>query len=430
MTDSVNFTLEITPEDPQSFRGVPLDRNIQVDISKEGGIKKVITKNQWAVSPLTGNGYAVQVYANEDNIPYAMRVSVNVPSATVGQNTELGLSCIAALRAGFLLGKHYLATHGVPKHELDLIDFMSVQIQQMTLTFLIASKNVQKDLELITTALKTLHPKRKTTRGKYSEGTSTVGDHMDYETTYCNRRECALVAYAKPPDLLTSSDHADFGRTRIRIEVVLHGRLLKQRKWDSPEAWGDAHEAGLYDLIFKEFVQEKFFRLHHNLRQASPDATDINKLSGLSLKVLNGYMAGKDPRTASQFLVAASEGKRAEQKLYSQCKRDILGKLRLDITIPFEKHMELNTAKVRKLIVWAGDHEPDLSVADKCFCKFNWSKLLAALEQAIVEACDEYQAKKRAAALGIDPETGEIKNHLSTNSNGLSSQEIKSKDSK
>jgi hypothetical protein len=430
MSDSNKITLLLMKLALKYLSKLPMKRLLHVDISKETGVSKVTAKYQYAQSPLTTNGYALQINASPDGRPAAMMLSVNVPSATVGQNIEHALSVYAATNASFLLGKHYLATHGVPLEELDLLSLDDVHINQSTLTFLIYCEDTKKAMELITTALCTLHPDGKKTKGKFSEGTFILLDPQGNKTTYCNHRTCALHVYAKAEDLLTSSDHADFGRTHIRIELVLHGQLLKQRKWDSPEAWKDAHESGLYASIFEEFVQNKFFRLDENLRQARPDAADIGKLSGLSLKVLKGYMAGKDPRTASQFIAATSEGKRAEQKLFSQCKRDILGKLRLDITIPFDKHMGLNTAKVRNLMVWAGDHEPDISVSDKCFCKSNWSKLKAALEMAIVEACDKYQAKKRAAMPNIDPETGEIKNYLSTNSNGLDSQEIKSKDSK
>jgi hypothetical protein len=411
MTDSIILRLPMDKVTPKGISKVPIERDIKVDISKEAGVKRITPKYQYAQSPLTKHGYALKMIAAPDGTLSAMILSVNVPSATVGQNTELGLSGSAAVRAGFLLGKHYLATHGVPKHELDLLDLNSVQIQKMTLTFLIASEEVQKDLELITKALKTLHPTRKAMKGKYSEGTSTVGDHLDYETTYCNHRAFALVAYAKPPDLLTSSEHADFGKARIRIELVLHGKLLKQRKWDRPEAWKNAHESGLYHLIFKEFVQEKFFRLHDNLRQARPDATDIIKLTGLNKEVFEGYMQGKNPRRKKEFAELAKTNPRAEQKLYSQVKRNIFDKLRVDISIPFEKHMELNTAKLRKLIVWEGDHEPDITVSDKCFCKSNWPKLEASLEQEIVKACDKYQANKQAVALDTDPDTGEISNY-------------------
>jgi hypothetical protein len=140
--------------------------------------------------------------------------------------------------------------------------------------------------------------------------------------------------------------------------------------------------------------------------------------------VFEGYTHGKNPRRKKEFAELAKTNPRAEQKLYSQVKRNIFDKLRVDISIPFEKHMELNTAKLRKLIVWEGDHEPDINVSDKCFCKSNWPKLEASLEQEIEKACDKFEAKKQAAALDIDPETGVIKNYLPTNSNGSKSQEI------
>lgn len=386
MTDSIKVHIS-TAKINQDFMGeVPRPQLLKTDRYDSNILTGILAQKQYPISPLTGKGYELKTLADAHGRILGIDVSVNVPSCTVGQNIEHGLSVMAACMVSFLLAKHYLATHWVPKEELDKLECDDIEITQATLSYLIKSKNTLKDMDFIASSICILHRVRKKHKGKFAEGTQGLFDADGNKTIRCNMRPFALNCYAKATDLLTGTDHEEFGKSHIRIELILHSSELKKMQRSKPHEWGGAHESGAYAEIFETHIRNKFFRLHENLRQNRPDATDISKLSGLSLSVFKGYMEGKDARTKSQFKALKEKNPRAEQKLYSQVKRDIFEKLRIDINIPFSKHMQLSTAKLDKLVVWAGDHHPSEDVVENCFCKDNWTSLRQKLAEAISDA--------------------------------------------
>jgi hypothetical protein len=414
MTDSIRINLPLDKLDVNSLKRLPLgilETKDHFDPKVTTGIQP---RRQYPQSPLTEHRYELKVITTADTTPVAIKVSVNVPTLLVGQNTEHGLSVAAATVASFLLVKHFLASYGVPRTELDKLELADVRIEQATLTYLLETTNARKDLELLSNALCVLHPEKKHTKRKYAEGTRGVFDADGNITIYCNRRPFALTCYAKSDDVLAKFPaHSEFGQSHIRVELVLHGAELRQRGWDHHAAWCDAHESLLYQQIFDEYVQNQFLRLDEKLRQVKPDDSDIAKLTGLSLKVFKGYATGKDSRTKREFKELAMQDKRKEQKLFSEVKRDIYQTLRMDITIPFKKHIQLNTSKLRELVVWSGDHNPEDEVAELCFCKANWPALKQALVRAVDDTCKNYVAQTGSnASFKADPDTGEILSEL------------------
>jgi hypothetical protein len=386
MTDSIKVHISTAKINQDSLAKVPRPQLLKTDQHDPNVLTGIVSQKQYPTSPLTGNGYELKTLADAHGQILGIDVSVNVPSCLVGQNIEHGLSVYAASCSTLLLVQHYLVKHGVPKEEVDKLEHDDIEITQVTLTYLIRSEDTVKDMDLIAGTLCILHPERKKHKGKYAEGTQGFFDTDGNKTIRCNLRPFALSCYAKAPDLLTGTEHEAFGQSHIRIELILHSSELKRIQRSKPYEWGGAHQSGAYADIFDTYVRNKFFRLHDNLRQNRPDAKDIAKLRGLSLSVFEGYIEGKDPRTKSQFIELKAKNPRAEQKLYSQVKRDIFEKLRVDITIPFSKHMQLSTAKLERLMVWVGDHHPSEEVVEHCFCMGNWGQLKQKLEAAIKDA--------------------------------------------
>jgi hypothetical protein len=406
MTDSIKVHISTAKINQESLAKVPRPQLLKTDQHDPNVLTGIVSQKQYPTSPLTGNGYELQTLTDAHGQILGIDVSVNVPSCLVGQNIEHGLSVYAATCSTLLLVQHYLVKHRVPKEEVDKLEHDDIEITQVTLTYLIGSTDTTKDMELITNTICTLHPERKKHKGKYSEGTEGFFDADGNKTIRCNMRPFALSCYAKAPDLLTDTEHEEFGQSHIRIELILHRRELKSMNRNKPHNWSTAHQSGAYADIFETYVRNKFLRLNDNLRQNRPDATDIAKLTGLSLSVFKGYMEGKDPRTKSQFKQLKAENPRAEQKLYSQVKRDVLDKLRIDITIPFSKHMQLSTAKLERLMVWTGDHHPHEDIVESCFCMANWGNLKQKLEQAIEQA--HLDCIKQQRSQGLRSSTLEI----------------------
>jgi hypothetical protein len=394
MTDSIKIHISTAKINQKFLAKLPCPQLLKTDQDDPNVLTAILAKKQYPTSPLTGKGYELKIIADAAGQILGIDVSVNVPCCLVGQNIEHGLSVFAASVASVLLATHYLATHGVPKDELNKLEYDDIEITQVTLTYLIESIDTVKDMGLIENAICSLHPHRKKQKGKYAEGTQGFFDANGNKTIRCNMRPFALSCYAKAPDLLTDTAHEEFGKSRIRIELILHRCELKGLQRNKPQSWVGAHESGAYADIFETYVRNKFFRLHDNLRQNRPDAKDIAKLTGLSLSVFKDYMQSKDPRTDSQFQELKAKNPRAEQKLYSQVKRNIFEKLRIDISIPFSKHMKLSTAKLDKLMVWAGDHHPSKDVVDRCFCMDNWKYLKQKLEGAVAQAELNYLNKQ------------------------------------
>ncbi len=67
--------------------------------------------------------------------------------------------------------------------------------------------------------------------------------------------------------------------------------------------------------------------------------------------------------------------------------------------------MQLSTAKLERLMVWAGDHHPSEDVVERCFCVDNWGNLKQKLEAAIKDAhldCIKQQLSQGAHNITLD----------------------------
>lgn len=390
MTDSIKFNLDLTTIAPEFLIKLPKGKVLLTDHDDPDITTKEIPLKKIHRSPLTNAGFEIQVQTFKRALPVSLTASINLPAVLVGQNLEHGLSVIAGCHAGLELCKHFLATHGVPLQELSKLTLEAVDIQSLTLTFILNSgmPDTSAGVRKICEALFALHPKKKSGKGIYAEGTNCVSDSDGFWTAYCNKREFALRLYTpQTAKLEAHPEHAEFGAESVRIELVLHGALLEAKGWNLPTAWIDAHANGLYQRIYTEYILNGYFRLDENLRHALPDARDLAKLKGLAAKVLAGYLSGKDPRTASEFKALAADSLRSEQKAFSAIKREILQKMRIDVSIPWNRHQQIRAHQLKEMLIWENDWNPPAERISQCFCKANWASLLQKLITAVESAC-------------------------------------------
>jgi hypothetical protein len=390
MTDSIKISLDLAPIAPEFLINLPKGKVNITDHDDPDITTKEIPLKKIHRSPLTNAGFEIRVQTFKRDLPVSLTASVNLPAVLVDQNLEHGLSVIAGCHAALELCKHFLATHGVPLIELKKLTLEAVDIQSVTLTYILNSGKPDTcvGVRKICEALFALHPQKKIGKGVYAEGTNCVSDSDGFWTAYCNKREFALRLYTPhAAKLKAHPDHAEFGAQSIRVELVLHGALLEAKGWNLPTAWIDAHANGLYQRIYTEYIWNGYFRMDENLRHALPDARDRSKLKGLAAKVLEGYLSGKDPRTASEFKALAADSLRSEQKAFSAIKREILQKMRIDVAIPWQRHQQIRAHQLKEMLIWENDWNPPAERISHCFCRENWSSLLEKLKAAVESAC-------------------------------------------
>lgn len=416
MTDSIKINLDLAAIAPEFLVKLPKGKVNITDHDDPDITTKEIPLKKIHRSPLTNASFEIRVNTYKRELPVSLTASINLPAVLVGQNLEHGLSVSACCLAGLELCKHFLATRGVPLKELNKLTLASVEIQSLTLTFILNSgkPDTRVGVRKICEALFALHPQKKIGKGVYAEGTNCLSDSDGYWTAYCNKREFALRLYTPQAAKLNAHpDHAEFGAQSVRVELVLHGALLAAKGWNLPSAWIDAHANGLYQRIYDEYIRNRYFRMDENLRHALPDARDRSKLKGLAIKVLDGYLSGKDPRTASEFRALAADSLRHEQKAFSAIKREILEKLRVDISIPWHRHQQIRAHQLKEMLIWESDWNPPAERISQCFCKANWNSLLQKLRLSVESACLTQSSHIKDtdfnfSGSSINQETGEI----------------------
>jgi hypothetical protein len=136
MTDSIKSILDLSRLPKAELEHIPVERTVRFKPKAPGSL---IPFAAWMTisNPLTRNGMRVKVLTDGELTPTALVADFNIPSATVGQNAELGHSCYAANTVALDILKIFLAQHRVSRNSLDLLSVKDMQIGRVTITYLI-----------------------------------------------------------------------------------------------------------------------------------------------------------------------------------------------------------------------------------------------------------------------------------------------------
>lgn len=414
MTDSIKSILDLSRLPKAKLEHVPVERTGRFKPKKLGPLTPF---DAWLTisSPLTRNGMKVKVITDDEFNPTALVAEINIPSATVGQNAELGHSCYAANAVALDLLKIFLAQHKVPRESLDLLSVDDMQAGSVTITYLIPvpeGRDAQSILGEIAHRFQHFFPmiKNKTNaqaKGKKARYGGNVVASKDSLTAYLNQRGWNICAYSSPANTIEGDkddpihqERVVFARNVVRIELTLTAEELRIHKLQPAAAWRMAHAEGVYQRLFDQYVRNSALRLHERLRTDKPKQSDLMKLSETNRHIVLGYLAGKELADCN---LLKRPSKLASQKAKSAAARAIFKLLRIDMNIPWVEHRKLGNTWMEKIIVYAGDHHPPAERVPTSFCQANLPAIQAQLQVVLNRLLSMRDAGSR-----VDPDTGEV----------------------
>lgn len=414
MTDSIKVILDLSRLPKAELGHIPVERTARIKPKAPGPL---IPFAAWMTvpSPLTCKGMQVKVLTDPGFTPTALVADVNIPSATVGQNAELGHSCYAANTVALDILKIFLAQYRVPRDSLDLLSVEDMQLGRVTITYLVPApeeRHAQAVIESIGHRFQQFFPtiKAKTgarARAKDTRYGGTIVGSKDSLTAYLHRRGWEIRTYSSPAETIEGplndpvhQERVAFARNVVRIELTLTAEELRKHGLQPAVAWRTAHAEGVYQRLFDDYVRNRALRLHERLRTDRPKHTDIMKLSENYRHIVQGYLNGK---ALADCTLLKRPSKLAAQKAKSAAIRAVLKLLRIDMNIPWAEHAKLGNTWMEKVIVYAGDHHPPAERVLTSFCKAN----LPAIQARLKVALDNLLVLRNAGSR-VDQETGEV----------------------
>ena len=386
MTDTIKLIVDLSAIPTEHLKQIRTPAVFRSDMSRPSGHIPFEANQNW-LSPFTGKGMKIKVIVDRaTHDPKAVVLDINVPSATVGQNAEMGHSVFAASTVALEMVKLFLAQQQVPLVSLDQLSLDKVQLDTVVLTYLLptpAGHTSQNLLELVRNRVECLHPQSHDGK-RGGSGASSRGS----TTAYFRKAVCGMRAYSTPANKISAMSEAMLDQRialagqLIRLEITLNSTTLKHARLNMPSDWENAHEGGVYQTLFNKYLRQETLRLDDRLRQDAPDAADLDKLSEANMHIVSGYLAGK-PLKQCTLLMRDSEI--ARQKAYSKHRLQILEALRIDINIPWAEHRKLGSAVLGRVLVYPGDYSPPTERVADSFCKENFPSIRSLMRKKLLD---------------------------------------------
>ncbi len=392
MTDSVKLCLDIRPM-PVKARSQVEMHYAQTKDKRHRNVSTPYPKPMTVESPITGTGMQLTTFwdgVGNGSLQSQIVADMNIPNALTAQNCEHGTSVFAAGVAGLYLLKYQMARDGVPVDALDLLNIEHVRLHGATVAYLIpcdTEEQANAAVLQLKSALLIL-------------GYAPMGSDSTNVTFYVHRNGYVVRVYQK-----TDFSHCVFGnqelaetfqsraRRIIRIEVYMQGSFLRDRTWDTLESWRHAYQEDRYELIFRELVRSLFGLDNVRsgktfpgviLRHKAPRQEAMQRLTDTEREIVVDYLAGTPVDELPTIRDAPTPSARSKAK--SKWKKQILHKVRIDITIPWKQHQELRHADLDAILRYPGDYHPDAVTVEHSFCEETWPALLKKLRPLYREA--------------------------------------------
>ena len=323
-----------------------------------------------------------------DNRLAGFEVKINLSCAT-GHNVVLVKGTPMATEFMLLQAKCWLRDNGCTYMGLDKLDLESVELKSVTPTFLQRLANKQKaraarNAFRAATELRNVpSPDGKARRKK----AFSVGDGED-DTVYLKDRETPLGGYVKDrhseieqvfPSAELRDAIFDEGECHLRLEPTLNSVWLRKHKRTRVEDWRMYGQ----DTVYREAyaVVPKLLRLGDGLRARKPKETDIAKLAPLDQEVLRWHLDDDATHQARNHpVILEKPSKLARQQYFSSMKCRIDKKLRVDISVPWEKQAKATSAKFIDLAQYPGMYSPPPGLEYFVFCPVMARRLIHELK--------------------------------------------------
>jgi hypothetical protein len=383
MTDTIRSTINLDKLSPLARQSIPA--KLCTTRTPLGQLVEDYAKPNHEKSPMSGTGMQWIARCEVDPrcpelgpLPIRIDMDISVPNAVVGHNVQHGTSVYAAGRAALALLRILLASHGVPRYDLDQLGVEDVSLRGATLTYLIECASIAKADRLIAMVRDT--GKVLVSGYKYEESTNVTITLPD--------REYGVQAYIKsmlehckwPDDAPIAELLAPMPRI-VRIEARVGQRFLAARGLTALADWKGAYTTGLYERLFNETVRD-VLRLDEGLRNRAPREEVYRHLTGTEVDVLCWYMNGNDPRAFPNIA-----GSKSPSKRLSAIACAILKKAQIDISIPWARHSQVSCRELAEILRYPGDYRPSAN-ASWCFCEDSWLAIEESMQRKYMEVAD------------------------------------------
>jgi hypothetical protein len=345
------------------------------------------TKTKWVVRCEPGVG-ELEGYC----VPATIEAELNIPNAVTGQNVVHGTSVLAAGVSALYLQRNWLAEAGLPREQLDLLTTSDVNLNGVTITYILPCPHPEYAAALIQAMIAT-------GKALYAERCLAISSGND--TVTLPGRDFTVTAYIKSdfrhcewPEGAPIKSIQEASPYLLRIEAKLGQTFLRKRLLCSLDSWRDAYARDVYEEIFNATVR-KTLRLNGvTLRHKTPREEVFRLLSPTEEVVLRGYLSepALDPRKSQTVLGSVSPEKR-----FYELRRPILERARIDIDIPWKEHVKLRCFELEDRLVYPGDFHPADDYAAWAFCESNWDRLRERLNDVYESALLPHLAKNVAA---------------------------------
>jgi hypothetical protein len=212
-----------------------------------------------------------------------------------------------------------------------------------------------------------------------------------YEATaYLRQREIDLGGYVK--DRCTDTSHVfesdqimaavhDEGDFWYRLEALLKGAFLRAHGLEYPEAWRLYGGQGPYPMVYAHV--RKMLQLDRDLRRDEPSLEEMTaaKVSASDQEVVLWHLAGRS--AADHPLVVGDRTHIAQLKYLSDVKARVLQRLRIDISIPWERQKAAPLDRLRDILQYTGLYYPPAHLEGHLFGPVSTTRVVHCLRQEI-----------------------------------------------
>lgn len=390
MADSIKLYIPIAPMSSEDFAAC----NFQFEAMR--GFNNRIDRDpfyRWVhvKSPLTGAGYKVISVLSSDRKRLAGYViSVNVPACTIGHNYLLVNGVPRAADLAYRLLVHWLLSEGATPKAVQALQFEKAKLNSVTLTYLLLCASLADAhaarYEFARHAESLHNTKLKGLQAAFSVGPA------DKATSYIKKRNYTISAYVKDgpvegafADFPTLEDEAVVRAEAgfyLRVEIELHGACLAAHGLESVNRWVlAAVRRNPYEQAFSLIRKE--MQLDANLRQRAPKEQAISDLREPDQSFLRWHLSGEDVR--QHPLVLSKETVHKQNGYFSAIKQRFLKKMKIDISLEWVKQSTHLSPRLNELVVYAGDYEPELHLADKVYSRVSAPVCIEQMDKRIAE---------------------------------------------
>lgn len=414
MADSILGYVPLPPLTDDQYRayGFPCDVRTG-EKRRKGRIERKAERLDWiTVRSIAGTEFKIagkaqllgDGYSDNERVG-GYWISFNGPTNSVGHNVVLVNSVPAVCELACLNLQRWALQEGCSWEGVKLLNYERMKLHEVTPTFLHEFSTREEAVSISRDArlAMELHNGRGNDDKPRAEPAFGVGP--SYEGTgYLKTRDIDLAGYVKYRNMVTSqvfeSDEVrlaiyDKGERSFRLEPLLKGAFLSRTGLDYPEAWRLYGGEGPYPMIYAR-IRELLF-LHANLRSDEPSAEEVERLLNPSdAKVVRWHLSGRDVR--QHPAVVADRDRLAQQKYFSDMKRRVLTRLRIDLSISWARQCAAQWDRLRQALRYPGMFAPPTELQDQVFSPPSVDRLVLELKTDIARL-----APRRLSTMVLDP---------------------------